>query len=198
MSNEKYITFLLIAGLIKRRCIKMSQYFPKPYRNFGGNIDVKVVLSNYATKTDVKDATGIDTSNFALKSNLTNLKTEVDKIDVAKLKTVPAGLSKLRNVAKKKVIENTGYDKLVTKVNNIDDPLKFILKAKYDTDKSDLEKKISDAEKETPDTSGRVKKTDLNSKITEIESKMVSGLATNSALTKFENKIPDIYKKNRL
>ena len=192
MSNEKYITFLLIAGLIKRHCIKMSQYFPKPYRNFGGNIDVKVVLSNYATKTDVKDATGIDTSNFALKSNLTNLKTEVDKIDVAKLKTVPAGLSKLRNVAKKKVIENTGYDKLVTKVNNIDDPLKFILKAKYDTDKSDLEKKISDAEKETPDTSGRVKKTDLNSKITEIESKMVSGLATNSALTKFENKIPDI------
>ena len=192
MSNEKYITFLLIAGLIKRHCIKMSQYFPKPYRSFGGNIDVKVVLSNYATKTDVKDATGIDTSNFALKSNLTNLKTEVDKIDVAKLKTVPAGLSKLRNVAKKKVIENTGYDKLVTKVNNIDDPLKFVLKAKYDTDKSDLEKKISDAEKETPDTSGRVKKTDLNSKITEIESKMVSGLATNSALTKFENKIPDI------
>ena len=49
MSNEKYITFLLIAGLIKRHCKKMSQYFPKPYRSFGGNIDVKVLLSNYAT-----------------------------------------------------------------------------------------------------------------------------------------------------
>ena len=61
----------------------MSQYFPKPYEHFGGDINVKVDLSNYATK-------GIDTSNFALKSNLASLKTEVDKINVGKLKTVPA------------------------------------------------------------------------------------------------------------
>ena len=48
----------------------MSQYFPKPYRRFGGNINVKVDLSNYATKVDLKNATEINTSNFALKSNL--------------------------------------------------------------------------------------------------------------------------------
>ena len=66
----------------------MSQYFPKPYESFGGDINVKVELSNYATKADLKKATGIDTSNVALKSNLAKLKAEADKIDVDKLKTV--------------------------------------------------------------------------------------------------------------
>ena len=63
----------------------MSQYFPKSYEPFGGDINVKVVLSNYTTKADSKNATGIDTSNFALKSYLANLKTEVDKLDIEKL-----------------------------------------------------------------------------------------------------------------
>ena len=57
----------------------MSQYFPKPFRSFGGNIKVKVYLSNYATKTDLKHATHVDTSRFPLKANLASLKTEVDK-----------------------------------------------------------------------------------------------------------------------
>ena len=57
-------------------CIKMSQYFPKPFRSFGGNINVKVDLSNYATKTDLKNITHIDTSSFALKTNLAGLKTK--------------------------------------------------------------------------------------------------------------------------
>ena len=51
-----------------------SQYFPKPYRNFGGNINVKVDLSNYATETDLKNVTHVDTSNFELKTNLASLK----------------------------------------------------------------------------------------------------------------------------
>ena len=59
----------------------MSQYFPKPYGSFGGDINVKVDLSNYATKTDVKNISHIDTSSFELKSNLANLKTEVDKLN---------------------------------------------------------------------------------------------------------------------
>ena len=59
----------------------MSHYFLKPFRNFGGNINVKFDLSNYATKTNSKDATHVDTSSFALKTNLTNLKREVDKLD---------------------------------------------------------------------------------------------------------------------
>ena len=56
----------------------MSQYFPKPFRSFGGNINVKVDLSNYATKTNIKNVTHVDTSNFTLKTNLPSLKTEVD------------------------------------------------------------------------------------------------------------------------
>ena len=67
----------------------MSQYFPKPFRNFGENINVKVDLSNYATKTDHKNVTHVGTSNFALKANLAILKTEVDKSDIGKLAPVP-------------------------------------------------------------------------------------------------------------
>ena len=81
-------------------CIKMSQYFPKPFRSFGGNINVKVDLSNYATKTDLKNVTHVDTSSFALKTNLASLKTEVDKLDIDKLVPVPVDLSKLSDVVK--------------------------------------------------------------------------------------------------
>ena len=73
----------------------MSQYFLKPFTNFRGNINVRVVLSNYATKTDLKNVTHIDTWSFALKTNLANLKTEVDKLDIDKLAPVPVDLSKL-------------------------------------------------------------------------------------------------------
>ena len=74
----------------------MSQYFPKPHEPFGGDINVKVDLSNHATKKDIKDITHIDTSGFALKTNLSNIKTEVDKLDIDKLKSLPSNLSKLR------------------------------------------------------------------------------------------------------
>ena len=98
----------------------MSQYFPKPYEPFGGDINVKVDLSNYATKTDLKNVSHVDVSRFALKSNLAGLKTEVDKIDADKLKTVPVDLAKLSNVVKNDVVKKTEYNKLVTKVYNID------------------------------------------------------------------------------
>ena len=76
----------------------MSQYFPQPFRSFGGNINVKVGLSNYATKTDLKNVTDVDT--FALKRNLTCLKIEVNKLDIDKLALVPVDLSKLSDVIK--------------------------------------------------------------------------------------------------
>ena len=72
-----------------------SQYFPKLLRSFGGNINVKVDLSNYATKTDLKNVTHADTSSFALKTNLASLKTEVDKLDIDKLALVPVDSGKL-------------------------------------------------------------------------------------------------------
>ena len=67
----------------------MSKYFPKPFKSFGGNINVKVDLSNYATKTDLKNVAHVDASSFALKTDLANLKTEVDKLDIDKLVLVP-------------------------------------------------------------------------------------------------------------
>ena len=78
----------------------MSQYFPKPYEPFGGDINVKVDLSNYATKTNIKNVSHTDTSSFALKSNLASLKTEVDKSDIDKLVPVPVDLNKLSDAVK--------------------------------------------------------------------------------------------------
>ena len=86
----------------------MSQYFSKPFNsNFGDSIKVKIDLSNNATKTDIKNISHVDTSSFALKTNLANLKTEVDKLDIDKLVTVPSDLSKLSNVVKNDVVKKT-------------------------------------------------------------------------------------------
>ena len=133
----------------------MSQYFP-PYRTSGRNIKVELDLSNYATKTDLKNVTHVDVSSFALKTNLANLKTEVDKIDIAKLKPIPDDLAKLSNAVKNDAVKKTEYDKLIEKVGNID-TTRFVLKTTYDTYKSNLEKKTSDAVKKILNTSGLAK-----------------------------------------
>ena len=108
----------------------MSQYFLKPFRSFWGNINVKVDLSNYATKTDLKNVTHVDTSIFALKTNLASLKTEFDKLDIDKLVAVPADLSKLSDVVENDVVKKPVHNKLTAKVNNID-ITEFVLKTKY-------------------------------------------------------------------
>ena len=81
----------------------MSKYFPKSFRSFGRNINVKVDLSDYATKADIKNISHVNTSSFALKTNLANLKTEVDKLGIHKIATVPTDLSKLSNVVRNNV-----------------------------------------------------------------------------------------------
>ena len=120
----------------------MSQYFPKPYEPFDGDINVKVDLSNYATKTDIKNISHVDTSGFALKSNLaslkidvdkldinkskslpinlTNLKSKVDKLGINKLAPVPVDLSRLSNVVKNDVVKKTEYN---AKIKNIEDKI---------------------------------------------------------------------------
>ena len=160
----------------------MSQYFPKPFRSFGGDITVKVDLPNYAIKTDLKNVMHGDTSTFALKTNLTSLKTEVDKLDIDKLTPAPVDLSKLSNVVKNDVAKKAAYDKLAAKVYNIDTS-DFVLKSKYQTDKRELENKITNV-------TNFVKKT----KLTELENKIpdVSNKATKTALTAVENKIPSV------
>ena len=154
----------------------MSQYFPKPYEPFAGDINVKVDLSNYVTKSNIKNIPHVDASSFALKTNLATLETEVDKLDIDKLAPVPTDLSKLSNVVKNDVVTKDVYDKSVVKVNSIY-TTGFVLKTNYDTDKSELENKIFD-------TCGLVKRTAYDSKISEIEGKIrdVSGLATKTAL----------------
>ena len=121
----------------------MSRFFPKLYKQFGRGIKVKLGLSNYATKTDIKNISHVDTSSFALKTNLASLITEVDKLDIDKLVPVPVELIKLSDVVKNDVVKKTLHDKLVTKVNSIDTS-GFALKTKYDTNKSELENKIAD------------------------------------------------------
>ena len=98
----------------------MSQYFPKPFKSFGGNINVKTDLPNYATKIALKNVIHVDASSFAMKTNLASLKTEVDKLDINKLVPVPVYLSKLNDVVKNTIVQKTVYDKLVAKLHNID------------------------------------------------------------------------------
>ena len=83
----------------------MSQFFPKPYEPFRGDINVKAELSDYATKADVKNISHVDTSSFVLKTNLASLKTEVDKLDINKLVPFPVDLSKLSDVVENDVVK---------------------------------------------------------------------------------------------
>ena len=115
----------------------MGDYFHRRYKRSDGDISVKVDLSNYATKSDLKNVSHVDVSSFARKSNLASLETEVDKIDADKLKTVPVDLAKLSNVVKNDVIKKIEYDKLVAKVNGIDNT-KFVSRTKYEKDGSDF------------------------------------------------------------
>ena len=93
----------------------MSQYFPKPYEPFGGDINVKVDLSNYATKTDIKNTSHVDTSSFELKSNLISLKTEVNKLDIDKLKSLQNNLSNLKN----KVDKSNNINEVIMAILNL-------------------------------------------------------------------------------
>ena len=131
---------------------------------------------------DLKNVTHVDTSSFAMKTNLVSLKIEIDKLDIDKLGPVPVDLTKLSDVVKNDVVKKTMYDKLVAKVNNIDTS-DFLLKTKYTADKTELEKKI-------PDVTDFV----TTAKLTELENKIpdVSSLATKAALTAVEKKLPEV------
>ena len=144
----------------------MSQYFP-PYNNSSKNIKVELDLTNYTTKDDVKNITHVDVSSYATKANLAALKTEVDKIDVDKLKTVPVDLAKLSNVVNNDVVKKADYNTKVTSIENqiagvtkntLDnladitklkaiDTSNFVLKTKLASDVATLENKIDTVDK---------------------------------------------------
>ena len=176
-----------------------SQYFP-PYGSTN-NIKVELDLPNYATKDDVKNITHADVSSYATKTNLAALKSEVDKIDADKLKTVPVDLSKLSNVVKNYVVKKTDSNTKVTSIENqiagvtkntVDNLVEitklkavntsnFVLKTKLTADVNTLETKIDTVDKKIPDVSGLATKSSLNgylqtatfnSKVTEAENKI--------------------------
>ena len=140
---------------------KMSAYYP-PYRSSSNNVKVELDLTNYATKTNLKNITHVDVSSFARKTNLAALKPEVDKIDVDKLKTTPTDLAKLSNVVKNHVVKKTDYNAKVTSIEsqiagvtknttyNLNDITKlkavdtsnFVLKTKFSADINTLDDKI--------------------------------------------------------
>ena len=148
-----------------------SQYFP-PYGS-SNNIKVELDLANYVTKDDVKNITHVDVSSYVTKTNLAALNSEVDKIDINKLKTVPVVLAKLSNVVKNDVVKKTGYNTKVTSIesqiagvtkNTLDnlgditklkavDSSNFILKTKLVSDVTTLDNKIDTGDKKIPDIS---------------------------------------------
>ena len=141
-------------------------YYPS-YKNSSNNIKVELDLTNYATKTDLKNITHVDVSSFASKTNLAALKTEVDKIDVDKLKTAPVDLAKLTNAIENDAVKKTYYN---TKVNSIEaqiagltkntvdnladitklkaiDTNSFVTRTKFSADTNALDDKIDGVEK---------------------------------------------------
>ena len=190
-----------------------NQYYP-PYKSSSNNIKVELDLRNYATKKDINDITHVDVSGFASKTNLAALKTEVDKIDADKLKTVPVDLAKLSNAVKNEIVKKRDYNTKVTNIENqiagvtkntLDnladitklkavDANNFVLKTKLTSDVTTLENKIDTVDKKTPDISGLATKTSLtsylqtatfNSKVTEVENKIKSAdIIAKSANTK--------------
>ena len=174
----------------------MSTYYP-PYKSSSNNIKVKLDLTNYATKTDSKNITHTDVSSFASKTNLAVLKTEVDKIDADKLKTVRHDLAKLSNVVQNDVVKKTDFS-----ADN------YVTRTKFSTDTNPLDDKIDKVDKKIPDVSNLASKScvtvlirDLNDRIDKIKIKdnakktSLSGyILTSTFNTKsneLENKIKD-------
>ena len=177
-------------------------YYP-PYKSSSNNVKVELDLTNYATKTDLKNITRVDVSSFASKTNLAELKTEVDKIDTDKLKTTPTDLAKLTNAIENDVVKKTDYNTKVTSIeaqiagltkNTVDnladitklkavDTNSFVLKTKLASDVTTLENKIDTVDKKIPDISGLATKTSLNS--------YLQTSTFNSRVTEVENKIKD-------
>ena len=150
----------------KRVYYKTRTYYP-PYKSYSNNIKVELDLTDYAKKNDLNNITHVDTSSFASKTNLASLKTEVDKIDIDKLKTAPTDLAKLSNAVENNLVKRTVYNTKLTSIegqiagltkNTIDnladitklkaiDTNSFVLKTKLASDVTTLENKIDTVDK---------------------------------------------------
>ena len=160
----------------KRVYYKIS-YYP-PYKSCSNNIKVELDLSNYATKDDVKNITHVDVSNYTTKTNLASLKTEVDKIDVDKLKTVPDDLAKLSTVVKNEVVKKTDFSADT-----------YVTGTKFCTDTNALDDKIDKVEKKITDISGletkRIVTTLVNNLNNRIDNLKINDYAQKTSLTNY-------------
>ena len=158
----------------------MSKYFP-PYNNSSENIKVELDLSNCATKKDVKDITHIDASSFSSKTNLAALKTEEDKIDTDKLKTVPDDVGR----TKYETDGRANYDKIDAVEKKIPVLTDFVTTPRFNHEKKLLATKtaLTTVENKIPDVSTLATKTSLSSllpvstfssKVTELEGKVTT------------------------
>ena len=165
----------------------MSQYFPEPKSL--GKVKVEVDLSNYATKTESKNATGIDTSSFTKKIDLANLKSIVEKLDIDKLKNVPTNLTNLKSK-----VDKLDVDKLIPVPVNLS---KLSDAVKNDVVKKDVyNSKIKNIEDKIPVITNLAIKYTLDAKINEIKGEIpnITNLVTTSTLTAAKNKIPSVRK----
>ena len=138
----------------------MSTYHP-PYKSSNSNVKVELDLTNYATKTDLKNITHVDTSSYALKTNLAALKAEVDKIETDKLKTVPDDLAKLSNVVKNEVVKKTDF--------SADD---YVTRTKFSTDTNALDDKIDEVDKKNPDVSNLATKSSVTILVRDLDDRI--------------------------
>ena len=135
IENYRKLSYNIIKQSLVYKTYKMSTYYP-PYKSSSSNVKVELDLTNYATNTDLKHITRTDVSSFTSKTNLAALKTEVDKIDVNKLKTVPDDLAKLSNVVKNEVVKKNDF-----RADN------FVTRTKFSTDTNALDDKIEKIDK---------------------------------------------------
>ena len=156
---------------------KMSTYYPS-YKSSSNNIKVELHLTNYATKTDLKNIAHTDVSSFASKTNLVALKTEVDKIDVDKLKTVTDDLAKLSNVVKNEVVKKTDFS-----ADN------YVTRTKFSTDTNALDDKIDKVDKKIPNVSNLATKSSVTILVRDLDDRIdklkINDYAKKTSLTNY-------------
>ena len=155
----------------------MSTYYP-PYKSSGENVKVELDLTNYATKTHLKNITHVDVSSYASKTNFSALKNELDKVDVDKLKTVPDDLAKLSNVVKNEVVKKTDLS-----ADN------YVTRTKFSTDTNSLDDKIDKVDKKIPNISGFATKSSVTILIKNLDDRIeklkINDYAKKNSLTNY-------------
>ena len=177
IENYRKLNYNIIKQSLVYKTYKMSIYYP-PYKSVNNNIKVELDLTNCGTKTDLKNITHTDVSSFASETNLAALKTEVDKIDVDKLKTVPDDLAKLSNVVKNEVVKKTDFS-----------ADSYVTRTKFSTDTNALDDKIDKVDKKIPNVSNLATKSSVTILVRNLDDRIdrlkINDYAKKTSLTNY-------------